>query len=252
MWRETQKQFAAALRDPSAPVPNTLSKTNDKPSQKRFDVYRNNVAVGLSDAIADTYPVVRALVGEDFFKGIARIFSRLFLPTSPVLLDYGEDFPDFLATQSSTETLPYLGDVARLEWAWSRAYHAADADPMDIEKLAAVPADAVEEIRLRFHPSVRLLQSPWPVVSIWQAHQGQGSLAALPDHGERAIIVRRGLSVSVRALEPIAYTFIEALFNGQTFGQANALVMDAAPQELSAPIAALFETGAIVGLSPST
>ena len=255
MWREAQKQFAAALRDPSTPVPNAISKTADKTSTKRFNVYRNNIAVGLSDAIADAYPVVQALVGEAFFKGIARTFNRLFLPASPVMLDYGEDFPDFIATQSGTETLPYLGNVARLEWAWSRAYHAADATPTGIENLAAIPEDSIEGTRLQFHPSIRLLQSPWPIVSIWQAHQGQdphGKLVPLPDQGEQAMIGRRGLNVEVRALDPVSFTFIKALHDGQTLGEASTLALGAGPQDLSTPIAALFESRAVVGVSRST
>ncbi len=251
MWRETQRQFAAALRDPGAPVPAFISKTGGGESQRRFDVYRNNVAIGLIDAIADTYPVVHALVGEEFFKGLTRFYTRLFLPTTPVMLDYGADFPDFISTQSETETTPYLGDVARLEWAWNRAYHASDGAPVGIEILADLAESAVENIRLRFHPSVRFLASTWPMVSIWRAHQEpdpQSLLGQLPDHGERAMIVRPEMTVFVRALDSVAYDFTKALYDGESLGQASLLILDTGPLDLSGHLKALFETGAIVGI----
>jgi len=255
MWRETQKQFAAALRDPGSPLPEAISNTNGRTSLKRFNVYRNNVAVGLIDALADTYPVVQALVGDDFFKSIARNFTRLFLPGSPVLLNYGEDFADFIATQSETAPTPYLSDVARLEWAWNRAYHAADKAPIGIADLADNPEGTVAHLSLQFHPSVQFLKSDWPIVSIWQAHQEkdpQNLLGQLPDRGEQALVVRPKMTVQTRVLDPVAYAFIKALYDGHTLGQASPLVIDTGPLDLSGHLAALFETGAIVGFSDLT
>lgn len=246
MWRDTQQQFAAALRDPGAPVPDSISAAHG------FDVYRNNVAVGLIDALADTYPVVHALVGEEFFRARARIFSRLFLPSSPVLLNYGGDFPEFLATQHEDEATPYLADVARLEWAWNRAYHAADVAPISIDELAAVPEQAVENVRFQFHPSTALVTSPWPIVSIWQAHQEsdpENLLAQLPDREEAAIIVRPHLSVQINALDPVAYDFVRALHDGDSLGHASALVVGNRSLDLPGHISALFETGAIIAIT---
>ncbi len=246
MWRETQHQFAAALRDPGAAVPTDIS------APYGFGVYRNNVAVGLIDALADTFPVVHALVGKDFFSAMARIYSRLFLPSSPVLLNYGADFPDFIATQEETRATPYLADVARLEWAWNRAYHAADMAPITIDELAAVPRQAVENTGFQFHPSTALLTSPWPIVSIWQAHQESDPerlLGKLPEHGQAAMIVRPQLNVLVRALDPLAYDFVRALSEGERLGQASALVLDKGSLGLSGHLGALFETGAIIGLT---
>jgi len=255
MWRKTQKQFAAALRDPGTAVPATISDTGGKVSLKRFNVYRNNVAAGLIDALAATYPVVHALVGDDFFKGIARNFTRLFLPDNPVLQNYGADFPDFIGTQNETTSTPYLSDVARLEWAWNKAYHAADKVPSSIAALADAPDELVANIGLRFHPSARLIQSAWPIVSIWQAHQEndpQSLLGQLPDRGEQALVVRPDMTVHISTLDPVAYSFIKALYDGQTLGQASPLVIDRGPLDLSGHLAALFDTGAIVGLSDLT
>ncbi len=251
MWRETQEQFAAALRDPRAPVPTAISGAGDM----RFNVYRNNVAVSLSDAITETYPVVLALVGEDYFRELARNFTRLFLPSTPVLLNYGEDFADFIATQSSADAVPGLDDVARLEWACNRSYHATDATPISIEALAAEPDDTVENIRFDFHPSLGLLKSDWPIVSIWTAHQApdtEDRLANLPGGSERALIVRPEGDVNIHALEPAVFEFILALREGQTLGQASSHLLDEGISDLSTPIADLFAIGAVVGLSHST
>ena len=174
MWPETQSDFAAALLDPALPAPAGLA-------ERRFAVYRNNVTVGLCDALAASFPTVAALVGEDFFYALARDFIRQSPPAGPVLHEYGEGFPAFIAGHAAAGDLPYLPDVARLDWVCLRAYHAADAAPVGIDALAAVPAAALDGLRLSLHPSLALVASDWPVAA------GQtlgGALAALADAGE--------------------------------------------------------------------
>ncbi|MCS3804784.1 hypothetical protein HNO92_001316 [Chromobacterium alkanivorans] len=136
-------------------------------------VYRNNYRVGLIDTLAFIYPVCRQLVGEDFFTGLARVFIGGHPSQSGNLHLYGAGFGDFVAGFEHARELPYLADVARLEWRVHRAYYAADAAPADSAALAAFPQARWGELRLRPLPDVAALLSPWPAASIWLAHQRQ-------------------------------------------------------------------------------
>ncbi len=245
MWLETQDQFAAALSNPDLPPPSSIGMK----ATKRFNVYRNNVSVSLSEALGATFPIVQALVGDEFFQGMTQIFTRQSLPKTPVLLDYGSEFPDFITTFSPAQTIPYLADIARLEWAWNRAYHSADVRPVTIKHLAKIPQDQVAHVCLHFHPSLHLLQSSWPIASIWQAHQPRGFEGGLPGEGENVLILRPELDVEIRNLNPQALQFLSALFEGATLGQASELFVEDQSFDLSSHLAALFTMGAVIGLT---
>src|SRR5205807_2161977 len=128
---ERQRTFSAALLDSDLPAPPGLLGPDGEPSPRRFSVYRNNVVVGLVEALKANYPAVCRIVGEDFFGAMARDYVVARPPTSPILLDYGGDFAAFIAGFEPTANLPYLADVARFERAWSEAYHACEACALD-------------------------------------------------------------------------------------------------------------------------
>src|SRR5439155_8010965 len=125
-------------------------------------------------ALKDAFPAVGRIVGEDFFRAMARTYVLQALPASPILLDYGGSFPDFIAGFEPAATLPYLADVARTERAWNEAYHAAEAAPLDPSAFAAIPPDQVAHIRLAFHPSLRIVRSPFPALTIWRMNVDDG------------------------------------------------------------------------------
>lgn len=134
-------------------------------------VYRNNVFAALTKALGDLYPVVKQLVGDGFFAYAANEFVIRNPPNTPVLVTYGDGFPDFLDGFEPAATVPYLGDVARFELARHQALHAPDANPLRPEALKDIPPERLGDIRFRLHPSCRLLRSSYPVAAIWEAHQ---------------------------------------------------------------------------------
>ena len=135
---ERQRDFAAALLDAERPAPEGLVGPDGEPSARRFAVYRNNVVVGLVDALADAFPAVRRIVGDEFFRAMAGAHALREPPTSPILLDYGAKFPDFIAGFPPVTGLPYLADVARIERAWREAYYAQEAEPIGPEAFSAL------------------------------------------------------------------------------------------------------------------
>lgn len=218
-----QQQFFRALLDPGQPPPAGLSTWNDSDPAVRFAVYRNNVLVSLIDALSDTYPVTQQLVGDAFFRAMARLFVSAEPPRSPVLAFYGESFPDFIERFPPASSVPYLADVARLEMLRVRAYHAADADALPADAIAQAldDPDSLPELRLGFHPSLGLLRSPYAVVSLWAAHQGGADISTVdPLVAESALVIRPALDVAVMRLVPRASDFVAHLLHGESLGSS--------------------------------
>jgi hypothetical protein len=196
---EQQRAFGAALLDPRA-------------SDPRLRVYRANVFGNWSAALAGAYPVTRAIVGAEFFNAMARDYARAFPSTSGDLHEYGAQLAAFLDGYPKTRDLPYLPDVARLEWLAHQAHYAADARPFDLSR----PSEA------RLAPSCALLESAWPLQRIWAAHQDGGDpatvdLGAGPD---RILVHREGWRVAVCSLLAGDYRFLERLRAGDALGPA--------------------------------
>lgn len=248
--------FAAALLDPAAPCPPGLTSWNGSDPAQRFAVYRNNVVVGLIDALADSFPVTRELVGEEFFRAMAREFVRVAPPRSPVLALYGEGFAEFIESFAPAASLPYLADVARLEMLRVLSFHAADATPVTPEHIGHLLADAdvLPQARFTLHPSLFLLPSTHAVVSLWAAHQSKSAarqLAGLDTAlAETALVCRHALEVEIFRIEHGTACFITALKQDANLGMAaeQALAQDA-DFDLAATLALLLRAGAVTGIT---
>ncbi|MCC2111052.1 MAG: putative DNA-binding domain-containing protein [Hyphomicrobiales bacterium] len=247
---DQQSAFAAALRHADAPMPDAIAAHYPDPPRRRFNVYRNNVVVSLVEAMIDAYPVVLRLVGEDFFRATARVFVLGHPPASPVLLGYGAGFAEFVESFPPAAKLPYLADVARLEWAWLAAYHAAEAEPVDIAVLAGIPETELSDTAFDLHPSLGLVTSSHPIVSIFAANRRDETVGPIDlSIGEDALVIRPAAKVVVRHLPDGGHAFIDALREGKALGEAAEIGIAASfAFDLSANLRGLFEAGAVVGL----
>jgi hypothetical protein len=217
---QLQRAFAEAIVFDDAPIPETVRSASGPAHASRFGVYRNSVAAGLINAIAARYPVSRRLLWDDAFNRAAHLYVMTEPPRSPVLHEYGEGFPQFLRNLGQAASADYLADVAELESARVRAYHAADAEPLPMEAFAALPPDSLAEFRLKLHPSVALIGSRFPVVSIWEANQQANDNMLAAWRPECALVARPHLKVEVRRLTPCVYGFLKALADGHNVGEA--------------------------------
>ena len=247
-FNATVESFVAALTDPSMGPPSGTRGREGRPDARRFAVYRNNVAVGLIRSLEMRYPVTRRLVGDEFFRGLARGFIAGDKPRSPVLIHYGADFPDFIEAFGPARGVPYLADVARLETAGVSAYPAAAAAPLGLADLAAVDPERLGELRFVFHPAVRLLRLAHPAASIWAAHQGASEPRA-PEHwrAEDAMITRPHADVDVRILPRGGYDFAAALLSGAALADA-AAPLAAESLDPGPHLVGLVEAGAIANI----
>lgn len=196
----------------------------DPAAVDRINIYRNAFLMGLTKALQLCFPVVKRLVGTEFFEGAAQQFVTRYPPREAYLNNYGGDFPAFLQQFPPVASLPYLSDVAGLEWAVNGALHAVDAGPLDLQKLAALAPDEQGRLRLVGHPSIRLLRLNFPVDTIWHAvlADDDRQLAAIDlDAGPVHLLVERGENgVQVVRLDVPAWRFAERLFAGEIIERA--------------------------------
>jgi len=249
---EVQAEFAAALNDPAASVPGAVAGPDGGPAPRRFAVYRNNLIAGLVDVVAGMYPAVKRIVGEDFFEAMARAYVRAEPPTSPVLLEYGNNFVDFISGFEPAASLPYLADVARIEWAWHEAYHAADAVSLGPDRFAAIAEGDLPGLTFSLHPSLRVVRSAYPALTIWRMNASDEPVVPvdLGAGGEDTLIVRPEAMVDVRSLPAGGATFIETLADSGTLSEAAARAAEFDDEfDLAANIAGLIDGGAVIGYS---
>jgi hypothetical protein len=250
MSLDTQASFAAALTDTERPVPQGLAAWNGPRPERRFGVYRNNVAAGLIGALASRFPVTEKIVGEQFFAAMAHAYIQASPPRSPLLLAYGDDFGNFAADFEPARPLEYLADVIWLEAARGRAYHAADAAPLDPITLAELAPERLADLQFIAHPSMSVVQSNHPIVTIWAMNSGEMPLAPIEDwRGEDALVIRPQLNVEVHRLPAGGATFLTAL----AFAEPLTAAVEAAMQEtedfdLSANLAGALQAGAFTAI----
>jgi hypothetical protein len=242
-----ETSFADALLDADRPIPQGIVAHNAAIPARRFAIYRNNVATGLVTALQNRFPVIEKIVGEEFFAAMARVFVSAQPPRSPLLATYGDEFPAFLAAFEPARELSYLPDVARLEAARTRAYHAADAVPLDASRFASIDAKSVGDVGVELHPSIGIVRSPHPVVTIWAMNSGERALAPITDwRGEDALVLRPHLEVEVRALPPGGAAFLLAISAGRALGEAaEAARVDSPDFDLTGNIAGLIGAGLV-------
>lgn len=250
MSRMTQEAFAEALLDRAKPVPQGLRAASGGAPAKRYGVYRNNVATGLARALAARFPITEKIVGEEFFTAMARDFVLGTPPASPVLLQYGDGFPDFVAAFPPAAGLPYLADVVRLENAQVKAYHARDAAAIDPGALARIAPERMSGLAFIFHPAAAIVASPHPIVTIWAMNSGARALAPIEDwRAENALVTRPELTVLTREIGTGSTSFLLALMKGATLGESYESALTADPGfDLGRNLADLLRSGAIIDI----
>jgi len=187
-----------------------------------MSIYRNNVQHSLITALGAVYPVVKRLIGEGCFSAAAIAWVRKNPPHHAALIFYGASFIDHIAGYPACRQIRYLRDMATLEWYCHLARHAADAEPLDPSALTALPLNRLGTLRLTPHPSLRLLESPWPVEDIQMEHRKKDiGVIELNGTGNHHILIwRDGLSVRVIALTRPCYRLLDALAQGQSVDDA--------------------------------
>jgi putative DNA-binding protein len=234
-----------ALFDPLARVPAPIG---DIDLRGRTGFCHTDLVTFLIRALAARYPVVRRLIGDDSFLQAARRFVAMQPPRMPIVAHFGEAFPHYLRSLGDAASFEYVADMAELEAARARAYHSADATLLDAQALSFLSTARCGDFVVRLHPSVAMVASLFPIVTIWKANQTDS--AGIIDHwrAEAALVVRSFLDVDVLLLPPGGHAFMTALSSGSTIAAAAACAtVNDNSFDLAATLTILAEANVVVG-----
>ena len=252
--RDTQREFGRSLLrgDASAtPAPGAAMLVETPPIaiEDRIAVYRNNTRQFFRSALAATYPVLLRRVGDEYFRQLTHDYREFRRSRSGDLHWVGAAFPEWLATRLQGGDYSWLADLARLEWACEEAAAARLETAVAVDALAAVRPETLDDVQLRFQPSLRLAASGWPVWSVWQANQGETAGAAVdlelgPQHCACACLADR---VVVYRLDADDYRVLAALCAGAALAEATAEA-GASAEALARVLGWAFGAGLVVAL----
>jgi hypothetical protein len=238
--RELQESFARALRDPTANCAVT--------PPANLDVYRNNTRSVFRSALEQIFPVVLRRVGDDYFRQLAFHYRAAFPSRSGDLHWVGRDFPGFLATHLRDTDYLWLADLARLEWARCEVSVAREERGIGVDALAAFAPTELERLAFTLQSSLRLVASPYPIYSVWQANQFENAPPMDQSLGAEYGMVRTSDGVAdVQALSPDLFAFLTALSSGAALGEA----MTAAEgdgERLTEMLAFVFQSSLVVAV----
>ncbi|MGE0582532.1 MAG: putative DNA-binding domain-containing protein [Steroidobacteraceae bacterium] len=189
---DLQRRFVASLYGEAADLRDDIRGGGGIPAADRIAIYRHNLQAGFEKALALEFPVIAALCGEAFFAGLAREFQQAHPSVSGDLHHVGAPFPAYLRERFRGSDHAYFADVAALEWAREESARAADAPPLDLQALGGLAGEDAPRVRIAMHPAMRLIESNWPIFSIWDAHQGHGEVPGVDlGAGPEQVLVRR-------------------------------------------------------------
>jgi hypothetical protein len=215
-WLSAHRTFSDAVLLPDAPKP-----TGILGGVKRFNVYRNNVTVGLVRALEANFPALRRLLGDDFFASMAVDFIRQHPPQSRVMFEYGEELSGFISNAEPLQRYPYLTDVARWEWTWLQVFHEADAPVLKGEDLQSAIAQDPDAVTLAPHPALRLLRSDFAFHTIAETSRAARPLDGVnPAAPEFCLMTRPEFAVLAQPVTQSQFEFIGQLANGVTIADA--------------------------------
>ena len=252
--RDLQAAFAAHLMGEDRPDLTNAIVGDSIDAAARLRVHRHHVAESLSTALSATYSTVQAIVGEAFFRGMAGEFVAKELPRQPVLAEYGADFPAFVADYGPAGSLPYLADMARLDWALNLAFHTQEAGRLAAADLAGLSPEHLLGLRLELAAGSALIQSPYPIDRIWHASQpGAMTASASLSEGPAAVIVlRRAEDAAFASLDPGEAAFLRALESGTTLEGGAEVAFSVEPDfDLSRTFARLLALEAFAAMQHS-
>ena len=250
MWHDPiSADFAQALLNPSLAKPAGIIGPNGKASDKRFNVYRNNVAYSLVEALGKNYPVVKVQCGDAKFSDAAQLYFSEHPPRTKIMFQLGVDFDGWLGGFAPAKAqMPWLADLARLERFWLDAYHAEDAAPLDPVLISAIAPDLLGDMRFVKHPAAALISSPFSIHSMFEAGRN-GMAKPNPRHAQNVLVTRPHFNVETTLLDDGAAAFLSRLFAGQTLGQAaEAAFAQTANFDFSASLGTIFQSGAATAL----
>lgn len=251
---QQQQALIAALFDWPADeaIKNMASHVVDK-NGRGLKAYQANGHALAVRALQAAYPVLTQLLGDDSMGDLARAYWHAFPPQRGDLAHWGEGLGTFMAHSTQLEDVPYLPDVARLEWVLHSLATLEDAAP-DPNSLALLANEDPNTLWLRLAPGTTIVCSDWPVATLHAAHGNNGpsfdDVGRLLQAGvaEDAVIWRQGFQARVRPALAAEAVFLRDLIAQVSLGAA----LDASPKlDVSAWLTLAVQSGLLLAVQTS-
>jgi hypothetical protein len=241
-------QFVTGLLDPESPTPAGLMAPAGGCVDTRYAVYRNNVTCSLVEALEQGFPATRELLGKRYFHALAAEFARAVPPDSPILSVYGASLPGFIEHFPPLAHMPWLSDIARLEMTRRESHDALDCAGDAAVQLTSTRSSDLPQLIPQIHPSVRWIESRWPVYGLWSCRATPASVEP-----ESVLIVRPHLQVQVVRLLAGGIEFLQAVDGVLNLGEITSKLLEQNPAiDFPALLALLVQQGAIAHFSCPT
>ena len=245
----SQSCFYSGLFNAEIQIPTELIDSRRRPAGRRYNIYRNNVMVSLIDAIKESFPILSKLLGTENITGLAKLYVLAYPPNSPLLMHFGNNFPEFLSDRQELSHLGYLPDIARLEIKMRQSYHAEDSEPVDPNQFKQVAPDRIISSSIELAPAVGLMRSSWPIFSIWQFNSEKNAPKPRPV-AEDVLVMRREFDPKPYLLPTGGAEFITALQIGKSIGDAYNIVATTIDHfDLTPVFELLLQGNAIISLN---
>jgi len=251
--RELQRWMQSRIRPSAAggsgAALEVLNPQRGVPGTERLAVYAGGYVARIRQALAEVYEAIHHVVGERAFTELSHGYAQRHPSHEHNLSLAGRHLPAFLAEWPLTARLPFLPDLARLEWAVCRAFHAFEQPPLDVGRLSGLPLEAWDRARIVFQPSVGVVASAWPILDLWAARTTPRSAITidLVDRPQRVLVFRQQLQVRCELVDERRCAVLEGLLAGRTLGAVCAALAAQAGQE-APPLAEWFAGWAARGL----
>ncbi len=251
--RDLQTRFAQEVLSGQEKRIRPLIRAGNFNSERRLQIYRNNIRSTLTESLQAIFSVTEAIVGSDYFKFLAHQYSIEFPPAQGSIHQFGDQFPKYVRTFEGLENIAYLTDIALIDWACHTACHASSVPSVGVDCLAQFTPDEYEKLLFHIHPSVTFLSSSSPVFDIWNYALNASEDVQIPDinaAGQYVLIVRNGLTVEVINLEKELFRLLEMCKKNSKLGFMLAYIIDSnSTYNLETGLHKLFSTGAISDVS---
>lgn len=240
-----QRRFTAAILEGDGALAAGVSGGGKLTPEAAVAVYRRGHTARLTEALGETYERVWRVLGDDGFFAACAAFIPTERSTSWNLSDYGRTFPEFLESRAELAHAPFLGDLARLEWAFKELFHAQPHAGLPPQELAAAAGPGA---RLVFGAATALLSLRHRVHAVWTRElEDDSPLDPESWRGREDLFLhKKDGRVWSRALTPPEAAALAGLRAGRALEEALAGAEGLDEEAVSALFRDLAESGAVV------
>jgi hypothetical protein len=209
--------------------------------EQRIDIYAQMYYARLREVLREDFPCVAAVLGCAGFDTVVRAYLADRPSTHPSLRHLGCQFAAFLDTRAETGSLPFLGDLARLEWARLDVFDAPASEPLQVEHLQHIAPEEWPGLRFRLTPACQILHSDWPVHELWAtAEKGTPGCECVRREKTTLRVWRDGFAVYHATMDAIEHTALVRVLAGDPFSAVCGAVESLLPAEVAAAVGSLL------------